>query len=516
MMGSAMPGDRVVDKVARVLAGARSRRGVLGAGVAALAVVVGRDPMGAARKRCRNGRTRCGRRCRNLQTDRTACGGCGVRCAAGERCDAGRCCPAGQVNCGDRCAASCGGGGDAPGRPFPQRALAGKLYPGAVNAVTGRTPAQQSDDVRAAYDRWKERYLVRQVVGGEVRYWVRHGKRGHKQGWDEETVSEGMGYGMILAAHMAGHDPRAREIFDGLWRFARAHPSSIDDRLMQWTVRPDGNDASNDSAFDGDCDMAYALLLAEAQWGNDGAVNYRQAFDRLVAGIEAATIGPESAYPLLGDWVKPNGWDASDPFTQWTARTSDFMPGHFRAFRRATGRAVWGRALAATQDVVDRLQEVYSPATGLLPDFVQPASRADHAARPADPGFLEGPHDGHYFYNAGRAPWRLATDALLNDDAASRAQALKMSRWVRAETGGAPNQLRAGYTLAGEPVGDADYFSTFFAAPFGVAAMLDPNGAEWLDAVYEAVRDEPQDYYEDSVALLCLLVMTGNFWGPPS
>jgi len=44
--------------------------------------------------------------------------------------------------------------------------------------------------------------------------------------------------------------------------------------------------------------------------------------------------------------------------------------------------------------------------------------------------------------------------------------------------------------------------------------MLDPGGAHWLDEVYDAVRQEQQDYWEDTVALLCLLVMTGNFWSP--
>ncbi len=507
-----MNGSKVVERIARALAGAGSRRGVLGAGLAALAGAAGAENGAAKRTRCRAGRTRCGKKCRNLRTDRKACGRCGVRCGAGERCDAGRCCPNGQTNCGGWCSATCEG--NAPRRPFPQRTGGIVPYPGAVHAVTVRTQAQQDDDVRAAYDRWKGRYLVRQVVRGEVRYWVRHGKRKHEQGWDKETVSEGMGYGMILAAHMAGYDPRAREIFDGLWRFARAYPSDIDRRLMQWKVRPGGKDLSNDSAFDGDCDMAYALLLAEAQWGNDGAIHYRQAFDRLVAGIEAATIGPQSAYPLLGDWVKPNGWNAGDPYTQWTARTSDFMPGHFRAFRRATQRAVWDRALNATQDVVDALQANHSPETGLLPDFVQPVSGANTDPRPAAPRFLESDHDGHYYYNAGRVPWRLGTDALLNGDSRSRAQALKMTAWARGVTGGDPQRLRAGYTLAGAPVTGGDYFTSFFAAPFAVAAMLDPDGDDWLDAVYGVVRARVEDYYEDTVALLCLLVMTGNFWDP--
>jgi endo-1,4-beta-D-glucanase Y len=389
-------------------------------------------------------------------------------------------------------------------------------YPGAARSLIQPDADQQADDIRVAWSRWKQRYLVRRVEDGEVRYWVRHAKPGHADGWDRETVSEGMGYGMILAAHMAGDDERAREIFDGLWRFARAHPSSGDSRLMQWRVRPDGRAASDDSAFDGDCDMAFALLLAEAQWGNDGSIDYRAAFDQLIAGIEDSTIGPESGYPLLGDWVRPQGGGAGGRYSQWTTRTSDVMPGHFRAFRRATGRAVWDHVLGSTQGLFDLLQEQFSPGTGLLPDFVQPTNSANSNPRPADAGFLEGRHDGHFFYNAGRTPWRLATDALMHNDETSRRQALAMARWAREAADGAPRNVKAGYALDGEPLADSNFFSTFFAAPFGVAAMLDADaGAEsWLAAVYDAVRDAPQDYYEDSVSLLCLLVMSGNFWSP--
>ncbi len=44
--------------------------------------------------------------------------------------------------------------------------------------------------------------------------------------------------------------------------------------------------------------------------------------------------------------------------------------------------------------------------------------------------------------------------------------------------------------------------------------MVDPAGQAFLDAVYDAVRSRVEGYYEDSVTLLCLLVMTGNFLDP--
>jgi hypothetical protein len=435
-------------------------------------------------------------------TDSRNCGGCGAACGEGEICSAGRCCPNGQRNCGDVCKASCDG--DAR-RPFPQHVA----YPGAAIFPDHRSQAQQDDDVRLAYDRWKARYVVSAGHDNEGAplyriAFAKPGKSDHKA-----TVSEGQGYGMVVVAQMAGHDPATREIFDGLWRFARAHPSCVDGRLMNWRI-PETRDSGCDSAFDGDNDMAYALLLASAQWGDDDAIDYRAAFETLAAGVLQATIGSDSRLPLLGDWVDPAG----RKYNQWTTRTSDYMSGHFRAFARATGRSAWNDVVEACQQTIATLQSTFSPETGLLPDFVQPRSGSDHQPRPADPNFLEGPNDGAYDYNAGRTPWRIGTDALVNKDATSTAQARTMSRWIAGATGGDPRAIRSGYRLDGTPSPNSNYFSTFFAAPFGVAAMLDGRQQGWLNAIYDAVRDVQQDYYEDSVTLQCLLVMTGNWWDP--
>jgi len=44
--------------------------------------------------------------------------------------------------------------------------------------------------------------------------------------------------------------------------------------------------------------------------------------------------------------------------------------------------------------------------------------------------------------------------------------------------------------------------------------MTTESGQEWLNADYDAVVDRSEDYYEDSVTLLCLIVLSGNWWGP--
>ncbi|MEO7931627.1 MAG: glycosyl hydrolase family 8 [Chthoniobacterales bacterium] len=354
---------------------------------------------------------------------------------------------------------------------------------------------RQDADVARYYDRWKGDFLVRENTGSRIAF----GKSGSEH---RRTVSEGQGYGLIIVALMAGHDPEAREIFDALWKFSRAHPSHIETRLMAWEVPGE----SGDSAFDGDMDIAYGLLLADRQWGSEGTMNYRAEALRVIAGILAAEIGPESHLPMLGDWVR------GSKYTQWQTRPSDFAPGHFRAFRRAAGDSHWDEVVQATSQVIENLQSSRSPLTGLLPDFA--VLDADGRARPAPPKFLEAKTDGDYSYNACRIPWRLATDALLNGDVRSKETAGKLSLWIEKSASGEPEKIRAGYHLNGTQLKGGNYFTGAFAAPFGVAAMLNPSQQAWLDRLYAAVCARHEGYYEDTVTLLSLLVMTGHFWDP--
>ena len=385
----------------------------------------------------------------------------------------------------------------AAARPFPQHV---KYAPGSLKP-NQRTQAQFDGDVREFYELWKKSYLREAIrtKDGQTMFRVTFGKKK-----PEQTVSEGEGYGMVIVALMAGHDPSAQELFDGLHAFALANPSSKDPRLMNWQVP---GSSGKDSAFDGDADIAYALLLADAQWGKTRP-DYALAARERLSGMLASTVGPRTRLPLLGDWVEADG----KKHNQSTPRSSDFMPGHFRAFAHFTADKSWNEVATACERVITALQASPGAKTGLVPDFI---TDADTAPQPAPPRFLEGKDDGAFAYNAGRVPWRLGTDALLNPGVVSALQARRISATVRTATGGNPKNLHAGYQLDGTPLKGSDYFTTFFAAPLGVAAMLDPEAQAWLDALYNSVRARHEDYFEDTVNLLCLLVMTNNFWQPP-
>ncbi|MEK7953938.1 glycosyl hydrolase family 8 [Luteolibacter soli] len=389
----------------------------------------------------------------------------------------------------------------AQNHPFPQHVLyaSGSILP------TSHPQTQLDADVRAFYDYWKQTYLktAGATADGRTLYRVAFGKNAPGS---NATVSEGQGYGMLIVPLMAGYDPAARAIFDGLYEFAKAHPSPGEPRLMDWKIPRDAG-ADGSSAFDGDADIAHGLLLAHAQWGSGGTVNYSAAANTWLAGILAATIGNTSRLPTLGDWAAP------DTGKQYEPRSSDLMPAHFRAWARHTGNPVWNTVAANSSAVVTAIQANYSADTGLIPDFMIGANPLA-SVKPAGPGFLEGPHDGHYYYNAGRVPWRLGVDFLLNNNATSKAQVSKIATWMKTHANGDAANIRAGYKLDGTNITGNNYTTTFFISPIGVAAMSDSANQAFLNSIYTFVRTTHEDYFEDTVNLLCLIAMSGNYWDP--
>ncbi len=392
-----------------------------------------------------------------------------------------------------------------PLRPFPQHThyATGSIKPSHV------TQAQLDGVTSAFYDSWRKKYLV---AGCEPRqfYVLDDETTAANAGQRTITVSEGHGYGMLITAFMAGHEPRAREIFDGLVRYYRAHPSAINPRLMAWnqvTSCINNPDGGNDSATDGDLDIAQALLLADAQWGSQGEINYRAEALALIAAIKKDEINPTTWTVKLGDWSAPKGKH------YFGTRPSDFMGDHFRCFQSATGDADWKRVTDTCYRIIAEMQTKHSPSTGLIPDFV---ADANTTPVPAKAKFLEGAHDGHYSYNSCRVPFRLGVDFLLTGEPRAKVALDRINNWIKSATAGKPDAIRAGYKLDGKLINKDDRTMAFTAC-FGVGAMSDAAHQEWLNALWSdiAASDSKYDrYFGRTLKMLCLIALSGNWWSP--
>ncbi len=352
----------------------------------------------------------------------------------------------------------------------------------------------------ALYNTWKSNFLV--SAGN-------YGLAVKSDDADYPYVAEAQGYGMELTVLMAGADPTAQTSFDGILKYVLAHPSANNSALLAAEQNASFVSVNgSDSATDGDLAVAYALLLADKQWGSTGTYNYKQLAITRINAIKASEMDPNTKLPTLGDWNTPG-----DSLYNST-RPSDFMIDHFRAFAVATGDPFWDSAVTASQNLITAQQTTYSPNTGLIADFVV---NTNSTPKPAPANFLEGKTDGQYSYNAVRVPWHIGADAAVYGDATSKAQAQKITAWFRTKTGDDPTKVVSGYKLDGTAT--VTYLDPEFVATLGPAAMGNAANQAWLDKIWaytvaQSKTSAMNDYYAASLVLESMIVMSGNYWAP--
>jgi len=415
---------------------------------------------------------------------------------------------------------------DEPARPFPQHIpyLMGTILPDHISQEV------MDDSVRSFYQSWKEHY-IRVGCGPDEAYVWFEGTKG-----TNICVSEGQGYGMMIVALMAGYDPNAQATYDALYHFYKSHPATTSAHLMAWMQTKDCQSLDGGTATDGDMDIAYSLLLADAQWGKHSSIPYRQEALEMINAIRHQEVNPDT-YIVM----ESNGWSkrSKDYFDM---RSSDFMPDHLRAFRRASGDTFWDTAVVNNYRVFRYLQDTYSPEAGLVPDFIRqihvttpqqsyfPSTAGDGpgdipettavekiSAVPAQPHYLESPYDGKYNFNACRVPWRIAADYLLSGDPQAAAFLAKLNPWIKSTTKGNPDNISAGYNLSGEDLPHRYFEALCFICPFAVAATASPDNQQWLNKLWDYIvhfQRKDFDYYDNSIKMINMIILSGNYWAP--
>lgn len=367
-------------------------------------------------------------------------------------------------------------------RPFPQHAFGTHCsYP------------SKPDDavVRSAFQAWKDATITADGAGGFLR--VKKPDSGSIIG---STVSEGVGYGMILAAYFGD-----QALFDGLWRYEQLH---LDDNgLMNWEIAPDGTVTSGGlgGATDGDVDMAWGLITADRQWGGGGTLpkSYLAYAQELINNIWTSEVDHTRSEMLMaGD--KWGGVDVTNP--------SYFAPAYFRVFGRVTNQvANWDKVIATNYDILERSLNTTSgnAGNGLAPAW------CDFSGKPVE-AFAGAPT--HFQNDATRVPFRVGQDYCYFGEPRAKQYLAKISAFY-AQVGVA--NIVDGYGLDGMPrperaVGGLQAAS--FVGPAAVAAMSDAKYQTFVDQAYAALATQKLTagtiYYQKSWSALSLLMLTGN------
>jgi endo-1,4-beta-D-glucanase Y len=349
----------------------------------------------------------------------------------------------------------------APGMkfPFPQnRQSANCVYP------TGYT----NDVVVAAYNKWKADTVTNMGAGG-----FRRVKRTQSDFTGtgglalESTVSEGIGYGMLIAVYM-----NDQALFDDLWKYEQLWPNDKTG-LMDWYISADGSmRLGTGPATDADEDMAFALVMADKQWGGYSTTAMNMLMT--VSTNDFATDGTIKGGDKYANAVNP----------------SYLAPAFYKVFAAYSGDTRWTTILNKSYMLLASAQNA---TTGLVPDWsMGPGTNAS------------------YGYDATRTPFRVALDVCWNGDANAMAFSQKIGAFF---AGIGVANIGDQYTVATGAKTSPNNNSTFIG-PAGAAGMASNQAKLVADAYARVAADAKAantNYYDRSWALFTTLLMTGNF-----
>ena len=348
-----------------------------------------------------------------------------------------------------------------PKFPFPQKVQ----YPYGILPTT-----IDHDKVQKAYEDFMELY---EENGDKTMARIKHDT-------EANTVSEGIGYGMMILVYMDNETNNTQAKFDRLWNYYQKFSGSIGG-LMSWRIKGFEGVANpmmdKNAATDAELDVAVGLLQAYKQWDDE---KYLTAAKSLLEKIIASEVNANG-------YLKPgDAWDTEK-------NPSYFSTAALQLFKQASSFD-WDKVITNSYSLIKKVQ---NQTTGLIPDWC------------SENGTPSGGDRGNYYYDATRTPWRLAWAYCWYGHQDAKDICTKIASWITTKTGGDPEEIFNGYTLDGTPI--VDYNNSTFIGPFGCAGMVDESHQEWVDECYQYLPTIPETvYYQISMKILTMLLLSGN------
>jgi endo-1,4-beta-D-glucanase Y len=342
--------------------------------------------------------------------------------------------------------------------PFPQQAT----YPNGI-LPTGISFKHVQD----VYDVWLKGYYEEQGDIARIKF-----------DNPAQTVSEGIGYGMLIMVYMDNAINNTQAKFDKLWNYWKKFPSS--GSLMHWKINGFSSVVESGSATDGDIDAALALALAYYQWGDE----------KYLTGAKAMMSAIKS-----GD-VAGNVLDGGD---QWNAINPSYMSMvATEVFQKIDPSGGWSGIQSGSYS---SLKSSQNGSTGLWPNWSSGGV---------------GNCTQCYGFDAARTPWRLGWAYAWYGHADAKTCCSKVVDWAKSKTGDSPGQIGQIYNLDGSintaAGGNNDNIPTFLG-PLVVAGMVDAKYQGWVNSGYTRLRSfgiSDDNYYNECLELLTMLLLSGN------
>lgn len=375
--------------------------------------------------------------------------------------------------------------------------------------------ANLNSELLSFYNDWKIRYLRPVKNSSPLKEYLYYAL---DQPTDNNavTVSEAMGYGMTIFPLMSKFDLTAKTHFTYLYNYIKSYPSIYNNNLMAWQQIKDSNgniinaEIKTSSATDGDMEISYGLLLAHKIWGKADKINYKGEAIKRINALMDSCVNKNDYILTLGDWVK----GIKNNNFKYVTRSSDFSIYHMREFMKfdINNADKWQLVMQSINSIISKQMDKESRLNGLMPDFFI-KDNGEYIAPKVK--VLETNHDGDYYFNSCRIPWRYSMDIILNDTPVTN-QLHTLNTWIKNETFSNPQNIKSGYYVAngfpGEPFGSSNDLS--FTAPFLVSSLIEKGYDDWTISLWNTLINKSITkctFYENTLKLLAMIAATGNW-----
>ena len=347
---------------------------------------------------------------------------------------------------------------------------------GTSTAYFGYQPVPNSQntgnfDASTWYASWKSNYYV-PCGSGQAR--IANG-----QG-SSNTVSEGIGYGMLLAVGNAD-----KTTFDALWAYYQANADV--NGLMNWSIN--GCTTGNNNAYaatDADEDVAMALVQADSKWGG-----YKTSATSLIGLIKKyETVAGTPSYLSPGDAANNGGQGPG------VVNPSYFAPGYWHVWATYVNDSFWNQLATDAYTMLAQYQTI---------SIADPTNTSYTGALVPEWGTIQGKVQGgaNYGYNACRTPWRVAVDYAWSGTSAAQTFLQNVSTFIDSRGGLA--SIATAYANNG--AGNSAFLGPFAMSGLSVSQT---TANTYLNAWLSAQTDDTP-YFQGAIRGLCLLLANQNF-----
>lgn len=251
-------------------------------------------------------------------------------------------------------------------------------------------------------------------------YWEAETGRTIDRERDDITTSEGQSYTMLRAVWMSD-----QPTFDKTWKWTKEQLQRDDDKLFawKWGQLPDKtygvltDQGGQNTASDGDVDIAFALLMAAGRWQQQKYLDEAAAIIPDIWEEEVITVD-DKYYLASNNLEKRSGSDA-------VMNPSYFAPYAFREFAKVDRTHPWNELVDSSYELINTSLDdpLASPASAKIPpDWFLMNRETGEIHPPKTPDLTT-----NYSFDAMRTPWRLALDHQWNGEKRAKDTLRKMA-----------------------------------------------------------------------------------------